>query len=66
MRQDTKQSLLRLDTVKQRTGLSRSTIYAYMSDNRFPKAINVSERCVAWIESEIDDWIDTRINKRKA
>lgn len=54
-------SLIRLDAVKTRTCLSRSTIYAYMRDGRFPQPIALSERCVAWIEAEVEDWIDERI-----
>lgn len=61
-----KQTLLRLDQVRGRTGLSRSTIYAYIQDNRFPAPVQISERCVAWIESEIDGWITERIASRRA
>jgi prophage regulatory protein len=58
-------TLLRLDQVKNRTCLSRSTIYAYMSEGRFPQAVSISERCVAWLEAEVDDWIAERIAARK-
>jgi prophage regulatory protein len=47
--------------VKARTGLSRSTLYAYMRDGRFPQPVAISERCVAWVEGEIDAWIAGRI-----
>ena len=60
-----KENLLRLDQVRSRTGLSRSTIYAYVQGNRFPRPVSISERCVAWIESEIDDWIKQRIASRR-
>lgn len=58
-------SFIRLDQVKVRTGLSRSTIYAYVREKRFPAPVTISERCVAWIEGEIDDWISERIAKRR-
>lgn len=54
-------TFLRLEAVKARTCLSRSTIYAYMREGRFPRAVTISERCVAWIEAEVDDWIADRI-----
>jgi prophage regulatory protein len=54
-------ALLRLEAVKARTGLSRSTLYAYARDGHFPKPIAISERCVAWIEGEVDAWIAERI-----
>lgn len=57
----TRPSLLRLEAVKARTCLSRSTIYAYMREGRFPQPVAISERCVAWIEAEIDGWIAERI-----
>ena len=55
-------SLLRLNAVMARTGLSRSTIYLRISQGRFPKQVPLDGRAVAWIESEIDqqitDWVD--------
>ena len=62
---DSKTSFLRLDQVKQRTGLSRSTVYAYIRDGRFPAPVSISARCVAWVESEIDDWISQKIASRR-
>ncbi len=53
--------LIRLEAVKARTCLSRSTIYAYMREGRFPAPVAITERCVAWIEAEIDAWIAERI-----
>ncbi len=54
--------ILRLPNVKSRTGLSRSTIYALIKDKRFPKYINLGARSVGWLESEIEAWIESRIN----
>jgi prophage regulatory protein len=53
--------LLRLPQVKQRTGLSRSTIYARIQCGEFPCPINLGGRAVAWIESEVTDWVESRI-----
>ncbi len=49
--------LLRLPDVKARVGLSRSTIYARMAEGTFPRARQLSARSVAWLESEIADWV---------
>lgn len=57
-------TLVRLNQVKARTGLSRSTLYAYVRDGRFPAPVAISERCVAWVEGEIDRWIADRIASR--
>jgi prophage regulatory protein len=63
--QDTKERILRLSDVKERTGLSRSTIYLYINDGVFPRPINLGARCVGWLESEIDGWIEKCIYKSR-
>jgi prophage regulatory protein len=60
------EKFLRLPEVKARTGLSRSTIYALISQNAFPRHVPLGMRCVGWLESEIDAWIVARVaNRRK-
>lgn len=48
-----------------RTGLSRSTIYALMTQNQFPHQINLGVRSVGWIADEVTDWLDERIRKTR-
>jgi prophage regulatory protein len=55
-------TILRLDAVKSRTGLSRSTLYLRISEDSFPKQISLGGRAVGWIESEIDDWLNQQID----
>lgn len=62
---DNRERLLRLPDVKSRTGLSRSTIYTYISAGEFPKGIRLGARCVAWAESEIDGWIARHVAKSR-
>ncbi len=57
--------ILRLPAVKQRTGLSRSSIYLHIADGSFPAPISLGPRAVGWIESEIDEWIAEKIMKRQ-
>lgn len=59
-----KERFLRLSDVKERTGLSRSTIYLGINKGNFPKNFNLGTRCVGWLESEIDAWIQARIDQR--
>ncbi len=60
-----KERILRLTEVKARTGLSRSTIYLKVSKGHFPRPVNLGERCVGWLESEIDTWIVGCIEKSR-
>ncbi len=55
------QSLLRIASVTQRTGLPTSTIYAYMKAGSFPQPIRISERSVAWKSQDIDAWIAAKM-----
>jgi prophage regulatory protein len=56
--------LIRLKEVLRLTGLSRSTIYNRMGKGHFPKPVKLGERMVAWVESEIEDWIEELILQR--
>lgn len=56
------QNILRLPLVKQRTGLSRSTIYALVKAGKIKPPIALGPRAVGWLESDIDDFITSRIN----
>ena len=58
--------LIRRKEVQAKTGLGASSIYAMMKQGKFPKAITLSERRVAWIESDVDQWIAERIASHKA
>lgn len=49
--------ILRLRTVLERTGLSRSTIYRKIEDGTFPRQVRISEHCCGWRESDIGRWI---------
>ena len=52
---------LRLRDVINTTGLSRSSIYLLMRDDKFPRSILLGARSVGWTQSSIDQWIEGRI-----
>lgn len=58
--------LIRRKEVQHKTGLSASSIYAMMKTGTFPQCLNLSERRVAWVESDIDRWIAERVESHKA
>jgi len=51
---------LRIRQVMQLTGLSRMTIYRLELGGKFPKRRRLSENSVAWLESDIAAWADSR------
>jgi len=53
--------LLRLPQVKSITGLSKSSIYARISEGTFPKQIPLGPRLVVWVESDIQKWISEQV-----
>ena len=57
--------ILRLPEVKNRTGLSRSTIYLRMANSEFPHPISLGGRSVGWLEQDIDEWIVERIEQSR-
>lgn len=54
---DNPDRILRLKSVLDRTGLSRSTMYRKMQSGTFPKNVQISARCTGWRESAVDAWM---------
>tara|TARA_R100000005_G_C4982571_1_gene191913 strand:+ start:1456 stop:1677 length:222 start_codon:yes stop_codon:yes gene_type:complete len=52
--------ILKLPEVIERTGLSKSSIYAYQKEGVFPKPINLGPRSVGWVEQDIASWIESK------
>lgn len=55
------QQILKLSEVKLITGLSGSSIYRGAASGTFPKQIKISERSSGWLRSEVDEWLNNRI-----
>lgn len=58
-------SILRRKAVEQITGLSRSSIYAMVKDGTLPAPIRLSANAVGWVATEIEAWIQDKIDHRK-
>jgi len=56
--------LLRRREVESRTGRSCSSIYAGIAAGTFPAPVTLGSKSVAWLESEIDTYIQRRIAER--
>ncbi len=46
--------------------LSRSQIWRLEQAGKFPKRVHLSERRTAWVEKEVDDWVEQKIRERNA
>jgi prophage regulatory protein len=57
--------ILRLPAVKERTGLSRSSIYLWIARGQFPAPVSLGARAVGWVESEVDEWLAQRITESR-
>lgn len=55
-------TILRLRQVTQRTGLSRSTIYARIKAGQFRPPISLGARAVGWLESDVEEFINSCVN----
>jgi prophage regulatory protein len=53
--------LLRFPAVRERTGLSRSTIWRLERLGDFPRHRRISANAVAWVEEEVMIWIHSKI-----
>ena len=58
--------ILRRPAVESRTGLSRSSIYLKISEGTFPKPVSLGARAIGWLESEVDEWLESRIEASRA
>ena len=58
------QRVLTIAEVCAKTGASKSTIYAEISQGRFPPPIKLTVRKSGWLLSEVDHWIDQRCAQR--
>ncbi len=54
---DATDRILRLKSVLDRTGLTRSTLYRKMERGSFPRQLKLSARCAGWRESAVIEWM---------
>ena len=56
--------LIKLKEVMAKTSLGHSSIYKFISEGTFPKQVSLGAKSVAWVESEVDEWILEMIRRR--
>ena len=50
--------ILRRKDIENQFGLSRSTIYAMMANDRFPKPVKLGHRAVGWRSDDLQTWFE--------
>ena len=64
--------ILRWPEVHGRIGLSHSQVYSLMKQTQpdgrpaFPKVVKLGQRASGWLESEVEAWIDERIQASRS
>lgn len=58
--------LLRVSEVVNITGVGKSTIYRWMRQGTFPQTLDLGGGMVAFVASEVQQWVDEKIAKRDA
>ncbi|MFS8051605.1 AlpA family phage regulatory protein [Rhizobium sp. BR 317] len=58
--------LVSLNDVCKMTSLSRTMVNRYRAESRFPKAVELGDRRVAFVRSEVAAWIQSKIAARAA
>jgi len=54
--------LLRLPSVKERTGFRKSHLYEMIRRGEFPAPLKIGRRSVAWDSAAVEAWIRSRID----
>lgn len=54
-------TFIRLPEVQRRTGYSKAWLYRLISQGKFPASVKIGTRSIAFVESEIDEWVNQRI-----
>ncbi len=52
--------ILRMKDLPGKVGLSKGMLFKMISDNKFPKPFSLTPGTKAWVESDIDKWIEER------
>jgi len=59
-----KLKIIKLPRVMEMTTFCRTTIYRLIEKGKFPKQIKLAERSSGWLESEVLNYLETKINSR--
>ena len=55
---------LRMSEVEKKVGLKKRTIQNMVKDKQFPQPVRLHQRSIAFVESEVENWMHARIESR--
>ncbi len=55
---------IRFRELKEICGLSRTSLWRLEKAGLFPKSIKLSSRASAWLSTEIEDWINSKMKEK--
>jgi prophage regulatory protein len=51
---------IRFKELRQRVPLGRTTIWNMIREGRFPRSRRIGKAAMAWLDTEVDEWITKR------
>ena len=58
--------LISLNDACELTSLSRTAVNRYRAEGRFPQAVQIGEKRIAFVRHEVERWISDRIASRSS
>jgi prophage regulatory protein len=58
-------NLYRITQLVKKLVISKSTIWLWVKEGSFPKPIRLGKKSVAWLASDIENWIQERVDLNK-
>lgn len=53
-------SIIRYSKLKEKLGISRSTVFRWVRDKQFPAPMHLGPNIVGWLETDVDAWLANR------
>lgn len=58
----TEHKFIRMPSLKQKVGLSRSQIYRLIQQDQFPKPVKIGSKVSVWLDSEVEKWMSDQVH----
>jgi len=60
----TENRFIRMPDLRTKVGLSKSQIYKLIQQGEFPKQIKLGDKIAVWIDSEVEEWMSSKVHIR--